>query len=365
MGHKMPKDKDRRIIHVCESFAYGAANSTMLLSELMLKEEASITIFYGERQGTEKIDIGSFKEITWKKLDNKNVLSHVQNIYQIAKYIRSIKDNNVVLHGQSSYGGMYAKFAGALTGRPVIYSPRGLSYLRQDMPLLKRRAFKIIEKLTAPLATIVACGPSEHKETLKLSKSSLGIYNGLPLGEFSTGTPQDYLLGVGRICHQKGFDIFKDVARANPDQNFVWAGSPDAAGKKLIANLPDNLELVGFVSHEEIIELIKGCKAVLLPSRWEGLSRFLLETISIGRPIITSSFPGNTDCLNRENENENGYSNGYSCQTIDEYSQAISDLSNVELAKKMGVESRRLAEKCYDLKKINEKWVALYKAKTN
>ena len=357
----MLKENNSEIIHICESFAYGAANSTILLSELMLKENVDVTIFYGVRQGTEKIDINSKKEINWQKLENKNPSSHFKNVYTLIQYIKTKKDKKIILHGQSSYGGMYAKIAGLITDCPTIYSPRGLAYLRQDMPIIKRKAFYFIEKITAPLATIIACGPSEHEETLKLSKSSLGIFNGLQLEEFTLSEPQDYFLGVGRICHQKGFDVFKKIAAENPGQRFVWAGSPDEAGQKLLTDIPNNLSLLGFVSQTEIIELIKKCKAVLLPSRWEGLSRFLLETISIGRPIITSNFPGNVDCLSRIEGNQ--FKNGYSCQTIDEYNQAISELANKELAETMSIESRKLAEDKYDLDKINRKWVTLYKSK--
>jgi glycosyltransferase involved in cell wall biosynthesis len=349
----------KTIIHVCEGFAYGAATSTIMLAKLMADRGHRVIVYYGLRQGTENIDLASHGNIEWRQLKGMGVARHLVNVFQLLSDLWKSPDApNIVLHGQSSYGGMYSKVVGKITGARVIYSPRGLAYLREDMSKWQRRVFFWLEKVTAKAAQSVACGPTEERFLKELGGTTIGIYNGMKLPTVSYDNGGDYFLGVGRICYQKGFDIFKDIARANPSRRFVWAGNPDAAGNVMMSDIPDNIEMLGFVTSEEVLQLIADSRAVLLPSRWEGLSRFLLESIAVGRPIVTSDYPGNVDCL--KPQGDGSFKNGFSCATVEEYTSAINALDSQELLERMQRESRKLAEDDYDIDRLNQKWVSLY-----
>jgi len=55
---------------------------------------------------------------------------------------------------------------------------------------------------------------------------------------------------------------------------------------------------------ENILEYIKRSSCIVLPSYREGLSRFLLEGLSLGKPIITTNVPG---CKQLVKNNKNGF----------------------------------------------------------
>lgn len=349
----------KQIVHVCEAFAYGAANSLSLLVQLSAERGHRVIIYYGMRQGTEHIKLYEDVGVEWRKLQGTGPLRHLSNTQQI---IRDLKEDAsglpTVLHAHSSYGGIYAKMAGRALGFPVYYSPRGYAFLRQDASYLARAFYRGIEKLTAGMATTVSCGPYEHEIAKSLHPNAIIIPNGLNLPQdVDTDHIGSFILGAGRICYQKGFDIFKGIAAANPRLPFKWAGNPDEAGQGMIAECPPNLELLGHVDQNRLFALLRDCRAVLLPSRWEGLSRFLLEAIAHGKAVVTSNFPGNVDCLH---PSDTGYANGFACATLEDYTKALAVLEDDATLITKQQASRDYAEAAYDLEKINRTWVRLY-----
>lgn len=356
----MSKKSQSCVIYVCEAFEYGAQSSTLMLADLSVNHGFKVKVFYGERPGTQNSEIVQQRDFELIKLRGSGILWHIQNIKQLYLAVRVLdRQAGVIIHGQSSYGGMYAKAIGMMLGITAIYSPRGPAFVRRDKKLWQRIVFLCIEKITANMALTVACGPSEKLILKKLGGRVIGIYNGLTIPRFERPQVGHYYLGAGRICYQKGFDVFKEVALRNPDRKFVWAGGVTPGSEHLIKNLPENIKLIGRVSQSEVSVLLQECKAVLHPSRWEGLSRLLLEAISAGRPIITSDFPANRDCLKIGASSEN-YLNGFSCENLEEYDVALRKLDDEELVKFMQYESYKFATERYDLTKINRNWLRLY-----
>ena len=88
------------------------------------------------------------------------------------------------------------------------------------------------------------------------------------------------------------------------------------------------------------------------PFLQEGLSKFLLEGMSMSRPIITTDVPGCKELVNNEN--------GFICRARDyEHLKTqiikFSNLSKLEM-KKMGQVSRKIIMQKYEMSKINNKF---------
>jgi glycosyltransferase involved in cell wall biosynthesis len=108
---------------------------------------------------------------------------------------------------------------------------------------------------------------------------------------------QDYLLCVGRLEIEKGYDdairAFAHIQAQFPQLRlkFVGAGRLEAELKALVATLriEDKVDFEGF--QPDVIPYYQGAKATLLTSHYEGLPNVLIESITLGTPIIAFDCP--------------------------------------------------------------------------
>jgi len=347
------------IAQIVESFAYGTAKSVVQLCEL-LSDNDQVTVFYGHRQGTE-IDLqSSSQRVQWRPLPGRGKTKHIANMRFLREQLRGSFD---VLHGHSAYGGLYAKVLGPQLGIKTLYSPRGFSFLREDFPAIGRKVFRAVEKATARRCITVCCGPYEQTLAQSLGGQCVRINNGYDVtAPVSIDRVSNNVLGVGRICHQKGFDIFTDVARRLPENSFTWVGDIQSGKASALENVPPNVDVISYLPHHELLEKVKFARLILLPSRWEGLSRFLIESVCLGKAIVTSRFPGNLDCLDGDSSGES-FANGMACRTTDDYVLAVRQLSrDDETLDRMQWASHRYAAENFDLQSIREQWKSLYQS---
>lgn len=350
----------KSIVHICESFAYGAAKSVSLLAKLMADRGYRVIVYYGLRDGTDFED--QDPAIEWRVLRGRGRFRHLSNLFQLRRELSELlSGTDTILHGQSSYGGLYAKLLGRWSNTPVLYSPRGYSFLRKDKSSLSRRLFRFTEKKTSAMCKTIACGPYEYSIAKTLSEDSALICNSIEIRE-SRNRPDigQGFIGAGRICYQKGFDIFKEIARRNSSMAFTWFGEPDDRWHSLLDDCPPNLSLPGFVGQADLHRELLQCRAVCFPSRWEGLSRFLIEAIAHGKPVICSTFPGNLDCL--KSDLGGGYANGFACRTLADYDAAITTLLDDMRVVEMQRQSLELARTRFSREVADRLWIETYEA---
>ena len=351
-----------RIAQLVDCFAYGTAKSVIQLCDA-LADRHQFTLFYGVRQGTQTDidDVGGRVKLV--PLPATGPLRHRRNLRFLRDRLAGQFD---VLHGHSSHGGMYAKWLGQPLGIRAYYSPRGYSFLRQDLPGPIRAGCRLADRWTAARAVTIGCGPHEATLARSLGGDVVQINNAsrrtdpLPVGELN-----DTILGVGRVNHQKGFDRFTEVARRLPQCRFDWIGEVQSPASPLLADLPRNVRRLDYLPHAEVLDRIARCRLIFLPSRWEGLSRFLIESICAGKAIVTSAFPGNQDCLFGEGKRgESGgtwYDNGFAADEVDALTDAVSRLATDDsMLGRMQTASATAAAEHFDIDRIIDRWDVLY-----
>ncbi|MEM8912258.1 MAG: glycosyltransferase [Planctomycetota bacterium] len=344
------------IAHIAESFAYGTARSVLQLCQ-SARDLGETTVYYGVRQGTD-IELRSLPDsVRLRPLPGTGPMRHVINLRFLRKELKSFR----IVHGHSSYGGMYAKLLGRKLDSPVLYSPRGYAFLRQDLSRPVRSAIRRIEKTTAKWCTTIGCGPYEYELGRKLGGPATCINNGYNVSPPACLQGLDStVLGVGRICEQKGFDIFTAVARELPDVSFTWVGDVQSTNENEYGPLPENVRLRTYMPHADLLRLIQKSRFVFLPSRWEGLSRFLIESVCLSKAIVTSRFPGNMDCLDGDRRGME-FRNGFACDGESEYVEAIGRLMNDDrLLDQQQTASYEYASNHFDLRVILDQWRQLY-----
>lgn len=105
------------------------------------------------------------------------------------------------------------------------------------------------------------------------------------------------VLGIGRLCQQKGFDLliraFALVAAEFPawELSIVGAGRERASLLRLAQSLgiADRVKLNGVVN--DTAAALEACDLFVLPSRYEGFPNALAEAMSVGLPVISFDCP--------------------------------------------------------------------------
>jgi glycosyltransferase involved in cell wall biosynthesis len=85
------------------------------------------------------------------------------------------------------------------------------------------------------------------------------------------------------------FTIIGDFTEKNPEFTARW-NSAVAAVRTWLPT--ERLELLGKVSPFEVMRQVKLARIVVLPSLFDAFSRALVETLSLGRPVITTTGVG-------------------------------------------------------------------------
>lgn len=106
----------------------------------------------------------------------------------------------------------------------------------------------------------------------------------------------DYVAFSGRLSREKGVDLILEAARRNPEIPFKLAGA--ARDPQLIAKLPDNVELMGYLSGEDLKNFYDNARFFVMASRcYEGFAMAILEGAAYSKPMIAPDHGGFTEII--------------------------------------------------------------------
>jgi glycosyltransferase involved in cell wall biosynthesis len=126
--------------------------------------------------------------------------------------------------------------------------------------------------------------------------------NGYDPAEFRSGPsfphPRAYVLGLGRLEAQKGFDVLVEaLARLEhpaPDLLLAGDGTERSALAELAAarGIAPRVHFLGATDRATTLALLRGAAAVACPSRFEGLPLVCVEALAAGRPVVAAAVNG-------------------------------------------------------------------------
>jgi glycosyltransferase involved in cell wall biosynthesis len=268
---------------------------------------------------------------------------------------------------------IYATLAAYLAGIKRRYaSIEGLGFVftHSDAHFeIKRHFLRILVEKLYKFSLIYATKViflNKDDRNLFISKKILPGYKSMLLGGIGVDLdvwtfqspvvqPITFLL-MARLLREKGICEYAEAARIvkklYPSAKFLLLGSldvnPGGLSRAEILSWVDE-GLLDWLGHIPVQEWIAKSSIYVLPSYREGVPRSTQEAMAMGRPIITTDVPG---C--RETVIE-GF-NGFLVPARDSQSLAkimIYFIENPKLIKTMGIASRELAEKLFDVHKIN------------
>lgn len=165
----------------------------------------------------------------------------------------------------------------------------------------------------------------------------------------------EYVAYIGRISKEKGVDMIIETARKNPAIPFRLAGA--VRDEALVADLPANVELAGFLSGDEYLEFLRGARFMVMASRWyEGFPMGILEASRQGKPTIGPDHGGFTEILKGAGVL---FRPGDNRRLSDEVSALWGD---IERTMRLGKAARQRLEQQYSLGAVASKWQLLLRS---
>lgn len=235
-------------------------------------------------------------------------VSDLKNIIIVWRFCRRMKVD--ILHGHSAKGGMYARIAGFLIAKPVIYTPHGGS-VHSRFGKLKIQIYAFVEYALKFLTTLFVFESQYTRESfLKLAgkipnNRQLVNYNGvhidrlIPLLDWKPKSNREVcLLIVGILSLVKGQDIAIHAVSILKKRG--WKVSLDLCGdgkeRAYMESLAAKLKLNNFIRfHGDVADVrpyYEACDIVVIPSRFESFSYVAVEAALMRRPIVASATGG-------------------------------------------------------------------------
>lgn len=160
-----------------------------------------------------------------------------------------------------------------------------------------RRSVKNLERIVAISSNIQKRIKDYHGMSSEL------VYPPVDTGKFRFGEYGDFWLSVNRIYPEKRIDLQFDIFRELPEERLVIIGcyaKGDHASEyydRLVKNIPDNVEMRGAVSEEELIELYAHCKGLICTAKDEDFGLTPVEAMASGKPVVAVNEGGFTETV--------------------------------------------------------------------
>ena len=321
--------KRKKILYFVESTGSGVLTFLSNLSNKLISD-FDIYIAYGIRKETPKNLEDYF--------DSRIHLIHVKHFQRAISikedYLALLEMKKIymavqpdIIHLNSSKAGILGRWLFRHSNLPIFYSPHGYSFLMQGISKKKQFFYKSLENFFAfKNCETIACGPGEFEITKELTTNCTYVDNGVNLEEFKgiiPKKPNDKNLKIatlGRISIQKNPKVFNTIARAFPNNQFIWIGDGELRNELTAPNI----KVTGWVDNKTALNYLADTDIFILTSLWEGLPMALLEAMYMKKICIVSDVVGNRDVIHDEQ-------NGYICDSVNDFIKKVKSISTDRL----------------------------------
>jgi glycogen synthase len=193
-----------------------------------------------------------------------------------------------------------------LLGSRLVFTAQGLGKFDASGTTQRSAALRAgLRRMLASADAVTACSAYVLRgleEVGPVGSSSCVIPNGVEPADFAGCPPEEglgrYVLAVGRLVHQKGFDVLLEAFRSErlAGLNLVLAGEgaerPRLEAQAERLGLGHRVRFLGSVNRERLASLLQGARALAFPSRYEPFGIALLEAMAAGVPAVAAASGG-------------------------------------------------------------------------
>lgn len=287
-----------RILQVITLCEIGGAQSVVINLANKLCENHEVIVVAGEGDGKmfELLDARIKKDRIPSLVRKLSPLNEIKTILAMKKVYRKYKPDIIHLH--SSKAGLLGRLA--FPKNKIIYTVHGFDSIR-----LAYRKFLPLERLLQNRCEAIV-GVSKYDEKNlnqeHITRNVSTVYNGIYQPQHLENDPFKRLnkymykvLCIARLSPPKNHELFISVARNFHNTAFIWIGNQNIPDFDFPRNVFFMGNISGAGSYTEYADLF------ILPSNYEGLPMVIIESLSMGTPVIASSVGGITELLNGEN----------------------------------------------------------------
>lgn len=198
---------------------------------------------------------------------------------------------------------------------------------------------------------------------LSMRNKAVQIYNFINLEKFApnyfTG---NYYLYIGRLSREKGVMTLLEAWKQFPDAKLRIAGDGNLK-KEILGYIKrhnvDNVELVGYMAGQKLLEIVRNSKYVIAPSEWyETFGLSIAESFACGKPVIASRIGAIPELVK---DKINGFL--FESKSVDSLVAAVKSAESISEAGYMELshEARKYAETYFNKEIYYSKLVDIYK----
>jgi len=280
---------------------------------------------------------------------------------EIKKALEDFKPDLVSCHSTM------AGFLGRLVIKnkiPTIFTAHGWGFTL-GTPFWRKYLVIFAEKIAAKFSSMIIC-VSDFDRNLSLkykiasSDKVVTIHNGVEIQKDVDLSKKDFnyplkIIFVGRLAEPKDplllLGAYNSLSGGDKEKSEILIIGEGEKRKELEDfifknKLDDKVKLLGELEREEVFEVLKNSDIFVLPSKWEGFPRSVLEAMSCGLPVIASNVGGikeavdNCGILVKRGDKE-GIKNAFEKL-----------LKNPPLIREMGEKAREKAKEEFSLEKM-------------
>lgn len=352
-------------------------NFRLSLIQYFISNHYEVVIIVPDEKYVESIKI-VFREqkvivINNLKRESVNPGTDIKLIYEIRKILKIEKIDIILTF--TIKPNIYTNFAALCTKVKTINTITGLGYSFLKENFISN-IVKYLYKISFLRSSIVVFQNDDDKELfvrkrLTSEHKAKVIYgSGIdtnmfrPIKRVNNNIGLSFLF-IGRILKDKGIVEFiqasKIILKLNRNISIHIVGgidtNPSGISLKEIDDMIKHHKQIRYHGHQEnIIEWLHNSDVVVLPSYREGLPKVIIEAMAVGKPVIVTNTAG---CRDTVIDNENGYLiEVKSANSLAMAMQKMIELKDHE-REKMGLKSREIAVKKFDIKIVNESYLKM------
>lgn len=109
-----------------------------------------------------------------------------------------------------------------------------------------------------------------------------------------TNQKEDYYLFIGRISEEKGVrtlvNAWSSSKKESDSKLLILGDGPIKRELQRKTEMDPNIEWLGFIAREGVLDYLKRAKALIFPSEWyEGMPMTILEAFSAATPVLSTN----------------------------------------------------------------------------
>ncbi len=188
---------------------------------------------------------------------------------------------------------------------PYILTIHDLNFLSEKSEKKAKKRLKKLQKKVDRAVHICTISNFSKNEILKnldtKNKQVTVIYNGVEVQEFASAEKPNYvpngdiIFSIGVVKEKKNTEVLVPFLEQLPDNyKLIIAGDNKFKYAEKISktikerNLEDRIIISGQISDKDKFWLLKNCKALVFPSKHEGMGIPPIEAMYLGKPVFAS-----------------------------------------------------------------------------